>query len=117
MEKRFTALRTIGYVYKGLAWAVLILGGIPALLSLLIGIAGGTRAPGLLGPFGGPALGAIGAALIFAVTVLMFVGLYGAGEAAFLALAVEENTRATAAAVQELVRAQSQAIRATAPGG
>lgn len=103
LEKKFTVLRVIGTIYKVLAWIVLILGILAALAILAAGIWGEAR---LVRPYGiiprpyaplmsiaGGLFGALGIAV---GAVFYFLFLYAAGEAIFLILAIEENTRATA---------------------
>ncbi len=100
MQKRFTALRLIGTIYK-------VLGAIVALLTLLVflslcalpftlGARGALRPGPAFVPAVGPAESlAVGlAALLYGgVTALT---LFGLGEGVDLLLAIEENTRATA---------------------
>jgi hypothetical protein len=96
MEKRFTALRVIGTVFKVLAWISLIGGILGAVLALIAGITMGSQdnllGLDLAGPLGGIAM--FIAVLIGAI--FNFLALYAAGEAIYLALAIEENTRRTA---------------------
>ena len=102
MEKKFTALRVIGTVFKILAWISLLLGILGAILALVTGFAVGGQ-DDLLGlglGLGGPvaAIAMFIAALI--VAIFYFLTLYSVGEAIYLALAIEENTRRTAYIVQ-----------------
>ena len=101
MEKKFTALRVIGTVFKVLAWISLLVGILAAVLGLVAGISLGGQDSflglGLAGPLGGIAM--FIAALI--VAIFNFLGLYAVGEAVYLALAIEENTRRTAYIVQQ----------------
>ncbi len=106
MEKRYRALRTIGTIYKVLAAIVAAI----TLLSILglcatsilggVGQAAFSRGSGFGGLFGG-VLGA----LIFSVVGIIYGGavsltLYAVGEGIDLLLALEENTRLTAMALQ-----------------
>ena len=106
MEKRYRALRTIGTIYKVLAAIVAVI----TLLSILglcatsilggVGQAAFSRGSGVGGLFGG-VLGA----LIFSVVGIIYGGavaltLYAVGEGIDLLLALEENTRLTAMALQ-----------------
>ena len=107
MEKRFRALRIVGSVLKIIAWIVLILGVLGGLVAIVAGMAGGlaggyrnSPAPNNMFP-GVPGLGGVVGGLFFALAsvvsgLLSFLFLYGAGEAVYLALAIEENTRETA---------------------
>jgi hypothetical protein len=104
MEKRFRALRVIATIYKIVAWIVLICGVLFALIFFATAMlaASGRDLPGLLiGSLGGVVVVAIGALLYAAV---LFLVLYGAGEAVFLALAIEENTRESALLMRNLPR-------------
>ena len=103
MEKKFTVLRTIGTVYKVLAWIVLVLGILAALGVLAAGVWGearAVRAPGIFPrsyvPLMGIAGGFLGALGIALGAGFYFLLIYAFGEAIYLALAIEENTRETA---------------------
>jgi hypothetical protein len=103
MEKKFTALRVIGTIFKILAWILLLLGILGAILALVAGFTVGGR-DDLLGlglGLGGPvaAIAAFIATLI--VSIFYFLSLYSLGEAIYLGLAIEENTRRTAYIVQQ----------------
>lgn len=106
VPKRFGVLRFIAIVLKVIAWivlALLILGGIAAALSNFTNI---VQTDALLNvPTIGPMLGLLGAGgggivagiLLALVGLIYFVVWYAAAEAILLNLAVEENTRLTAA--------------------
>jgi len=103
LDKKFTVLRIIGTVYKVLAWIVLALGILAALGFLAAGIWGEARAvstPGVFPrsyvPLMGIAGGIVGALGIVLGAGFYFLFLYAFGEAIYLALAIEENTRETA---------------------
>ncbi len=110
MEKRYTALRIIGTIYK-------VLGGIVGVLTILVALGicaasvlGGaamgnlgrefSRNAGVTGLFGG----ALGGLVIGVVAIVygggLAVTLYAVGEGVYLLLALEENTRATVALLQ-----------------
>jgi hypothetical protein len=97
MEQRYTALRTIGSVYK-------VLGIIAGAVTLLTVLGIGSFLGGFLG---GGFLGIL-VMLIFGGGIALT--LYATGEGMFLLLALEENTRVTATALQRqldiLARAQ-----------
>lgn len=103
MEKKFTALRVIATVFKILAWISLLLGVLGAILALVAGftVSGQDDLLGLGLGLGGPlaAIAMFIAALI--VAIFYFLSLYSIGEAIYLALAIEENTRRTAYIVQQ----------------
>lgn len=102
VPKRFGVLRFFGTLLKVVAWIVLILS---ILLAIGAALAGGTLVgmlpdlgdnaamAGALGT-GGGILAGIG---VLIVGLLYFLVLYVSGESLHLQLAVEENTRLTAA--------------------
>jgi hypothetical protein len=106
MDRRFRVLRIIATIYKISAWVVLIVASLVALGTLGVTAIGtffpgsDPNAPGIgpfiLGTFG---LGAVG---IFLAGLLYFLFLYGIGEAIFLALAIEENTRESTMLLREV---------------
>jgi hypothetical protein len=110
MEKRYAALRTIGTVYKvlgGIAGVVTVLLVIGACLTSILGGATADRLSRQLGTDVG--LGGLFGGVLGGVLLSLFVVLYGggvaltlfaAGEGIYLLLALEENTRATAMALQ-----------------
>lgn len=101
MEKKFTALRVIGTVFKILAWISLLLGILAAILALVAGFAAG-GVDDLLGlGLGGPVAAIAGFIAALIVAIFYFLMLYSLGEAIYLALAIEENTRRTAYIVQQ----------------
>jgi len=111
MEKRYRALRIIGTVYK-------ILGAILAVLTILgvIGIciasiAGGAAFDSILNQYGsssgvfGTLGGVLGGFLIGFFVIIygggMAITMYALGEGVYLLLSLEENTRTTAALLQQ----------------
>jgi len=104
MEKRFGALRVIGTILKVLAWIVLASGILGAIGMIITGglFSGGSRLGSLSSQFGGAAVlagllgGVAGAIGLLFVAVVEFLVLYATGDAIYLALAIEENTRETA---------------------
>lgn len=110
MEKRFRILRIIGTIYKVIGWIILILGILLALASCALGALGGAAGgiatgrenilPGLAG--GGVVAGIGGAVIILFLALLYFLAIYAFGEAIYLALAVEENTRETVMLLRDL---------------
>lgn len=98
MEQSYPALRTIGNIYKLLGS---IVGAITALA--VIGLCASGLASGrdtVFGPFGGILGGLIGSLLVTLYGGGIALTLYAAGEGMFLLIALEENTRATALALQ-----------------
>jgi hypothetical protein len=111
MEKRYAALRVIGTIYKilggivGVTTILLVLGicatsllGGAAMDSLGRELGGDTGFAGLLSGFLG---GLIAAVLAIIYGGGLAVTLYAAGEGVYLLLALEENTRATVALLQQ----------------
>jgi uncharacterized membrane protein len=101
MDRRFTALRIIGTLFKILAWISLILGLVAAIGMLVVGfMLGGQQGPlglQLNGPLAGIAMFVV--ALI--ITIIGFLSLYAIGEFVYLGLSIEENTRRTAYLAQQ----------------
>lgn len=111
MEKKYSALRIIGTIYK-------VLGGIAGVITILVAISlcatsvlGGAAMDRLGQGFGqsGGALGIFSGlfgGLLLSVVAIIYGGgiaitLFAAGEGVFLLLAMEENTRATVALLKE----------------
>lgn len=85
MNPRFPMLRLAGTIYRVLGWILVIIG----VLALVVGVIGGIISRPLLAGVGagvGLLLSGIGAVII--------------GEGVAVALAIEENTRAAAEALQ-----------------
>lgn len=109
MEKRYRALRIISTLYKILGAIVLVIAVLSAIGLCLAGVLGGTALQGLSNDLGsnGAAMGFLGSAfggIIVGLASLIGGGLSGLslfamGEGISLAIAVEENTRATAIAL------------------
>ncbi|MDQ3472361.1 MAG: hypothetical protein M3447_01360 [Acidobacteriota bacterium] len=97
MEKRFRALRTIATVYKILGCLILIFGVLISLLLFASGLLGGAAATprDLSGALGGGIAGMFLAVGVLLYALALFLILYGAGEAIYLGIAIEENTRET----------------------
>ncbi len=101
MDRRFTALRVIGTIFKILAWVVLILGLLGAVALLIVGF----TLSGLEGPLGLDLGGTLTGLAMFGVAAILaivgFLALYAVGESAYLLLDIEENTRRTAYILQQ----------------
>jgi hypothetical protein len=104
VPKRFGVLRFFGTLLKVLAWIVLLI----AVLGAIVAVIASTALPGLQDTLGGlipgvdigllGAAGGIAAGIgLILFGVIYFLLLYVAGENIHLQLAVEENTRLTAA--------------------
>jgi len=114
MEKRYTALRVIGTIYKVIGLLV----GALTILSVLgicaASVLGGAAMEQLSQQFGdgsgGGLAGRLFGGLLLSLAALIYGGglsvtLYAFGEGVYLFLAIEENTRATT----ELLRSQIRA--------
>ena len=101
MDRRFTALRVIGTVFKILAWISLILGVITAIGMLIVGVTLSGQ-EGLLGLELGSSLAGIALfVVLLIIAVFGFLTLYAIGESVYLFLSIEENTRRTAYLAQQ----------------
>jgi len=101
MEKRFRILRVLASLYKILAWVFLVVGILGAIAAVAAGVLSGSVLGETLDELTGGAvaglLGGIAAGVgLLLAAVLQFVVLYAAGEAIYVALAIEENTREAA---------------------
>jgi len=99
---KFKVLRTIGTLWKIIAWMVLAVGILAAFGVLATSILGGASFRQYMSPQGnlpwGPwAFGALGGVVGFVATIvatiIQFLIIYGVGELIYLLLAIEENTR------------------------
>ena len=101
MERRFTALRIIATVLKILAWIALLFGILAAIGSLVLGFS----LTGQEGLFGIDLAGPLGAVAMFIAVIIVaifnFLLLYAAGEAIYVFLSIEENTRRAAYILQQ----------------
>ena len=119
MERKFAALRTSGTIYK-------VLGIIAGVITLLViaafcatSVLGGAvlgdvgRQLGSSSNYGGLLSGVFGGVLGSLVAVIygggFAVSLYALGEGVYLLIALEENTRATSAALQAIVKKPAEA--------
>lgn len=111
VPQRFGVLRLIGTLLKVVAWIVLV-GSI--LLALTAGLVG-PIARQFMGDAGlqaellslGGAGGLIAGVLLMVTGIVLFLALYAAGENIFLQLAIEENTRMSAALLLRAAEAQA----------
>lgn len=119
VPKRFDFLRFISALLKVFAWIVLILSILGAISTALFS----SQLGGLLGDqvgdygwlFGG--VGAImSAVFVIFFGFLYFALLFALGESISLNLAVEENTRMTAALLLKMQQDSQVDVRATYPG-
>lgn len=104
VPKRFGVLRVMGTLLKVLAWIFLILAilgaiglGLTAMNGdLLVNLLGGAIPADVLSTLG-PAGGIVAGVVVLIAGLLYFLIIYAAGESLHLQLALEENTRLTAA--------------------
>lgn len=95
VPKRFGMLRFVGNLLKVLAWIFLVI-CILAAIALAIGF--GTDFAGALIPSGWELISGIGGGIaLLLVGLIYFLTFYALGESLMVQLAVEENTRLTAA--------------------
>ena len=101
MSRQFTALRIVGTILKILGWVVLIVGILAAIAALVFGFALTDQfgIPGI--DVGGPLSGIAGFVVAVLAAIINFLVFYAAGEAVYLFLCIEENTRRTAYFVQQ----------------
>lgn len=107
MEKKFKVLRIVAFVWKVVAWVILVfsvLGGCGALVATLMAgnqLARQSAALGL-GTLGGAVGGVVMALGAILLGVFYFISLYAVAEMIDVVLALEENTRATAEYLKNL---------------
>jgi len=125
VPKRFGVLRVMGTLLKVIAWIVLIvaiLGAIGLGLAstngdLLTNLLGPALPPGVLANLG-PAGGILAGIALLIGGLIYFLIIYAAGESLHLQLALEENTRLTAALLLRMHQESHQSDpRATYGGG
>ncbi len=110
MEKRYSALRTIGSIFRVVGYIILVLTILGALAVCGISVISGTAIESASQQFGlntsgTGILGGIFGGLIAAIAVILYggmiaLGLVAFGELTYLLIAVEENTRRTAMIVE-----------------
>ncbi len=115
MSRQFTALRVVGTILKIVAWLFLIVGVLAAIGALVFGFALNERIgiPGI--DFGGPLAGIAGFVVAVIIAVVDFLLFYAMGEAVYLFLCIEENTRRTAYFVQQQYAPPAPAYAPPAP--
>jgi hypothetical protein len=101
MGGQFTALRVVGTILKILGWLALILGLLVAIGALVAGFTLSNEL-GITGlDLGGPLAGIATFVVGVVVAIINFLFFYAAGEAIYLFLSIEENTRRAAYFVQQ----------------
>jgi hypothetical protein len=101
MDRRFTALRIIGTVFKVLAWISLISGLLGAIGMLILGFTLTGQQSLLHIDLGGPLAGIALFVVSLILAIFGFLVLYAIGESVYLFLSIEESTRRTAYLVQQ----------------
>jgi hypothetical protein len=107
MGKKFRILRIVAFIWKVVAWIILVLsvlGGCGILVTLLMAGNQFSRQANLLGwgmP-GGAAGGIVIALIAILVGLFYFISLYAVAEMIDVVLALEENTRATVEQLKNL---------------
>jgi hypothetical protein len=115
MDRRFTALRIIGTIFKILAWISLIFGLLGAAGALIAGLSLSGQ-DSLLGlDLGGPLAGVAMFFVALIVAIFNFLALYAVGEAIYLFLSVEENTRRMAYFAQQQYTSYQSSYPAAPP--
>lgn len=109
MDRRFTALRVIGTVFKILAWITLIFGLLGAISMLVFGFTLSSQQGPLGLTLGGPLAGIALFLVTLILTVVSFLTLYAIGESVYLFLTIEENTRRSAYILQQQYTSSYQA--------
>lgn len=119
VPKRFGVLRLVGWILKILAWIVLV---VAILFAIIAGVASGGGGLQLLGDLIPPdsamgvllssvAGGIIAGLVVLLIGVLYFLLLYASGESIHLQIALEENTRLTAALLLRMHQESQQESR------
>lgn len=120
VPKRFDFLRFISALLKVFAWIVLILSILGAISSALFSTQMGSLLGQQVGDYGW-LFGGVGAILSAIFVLFMgfiyFAMLFALGESIALNLAVEENTRMTAALLLKMQQDSQVDVRSTYPGG
>jgi hypothetical protein len=119
VPKRFGVLRIVGWVLKVFAWIVLVLSILFAILTAIASGGSGLQLLGDLLPATNPlatllsstAGGVMAGLIVLLGGVLYFLLLYAAGESFHLQLALEENTRLTAALLLRMHQESQQENR------
>lgn len=109
MDRRFMALRIVGTIFKILAWITLVVGLLVAAFMLVAGFALSDQIGLLSLDVGGPLAGITGFIVALITAVVNFLLLYAVGEAVYVFLSIEENTRRTAYVMQQQLVVQQSA--------
>jgi hypothetical protein len=107
MEKKYTILRVIATLYK-IAGVLIALGTVLMVVITIIGGAASSSTLRQYGVDGGPLFAVIGAIFVFISGSLGALGIYAIGEALYLLIGLEENTRFTAILLRDRFYPQPQ---------
>ena len=108
MEKKYTVLRVIATLYK-IAGVLVALGTILFVILEIVGAAASNQIMNEFGFGGGPVFAFLGIVVTFLTGGLTALGIYAVGEALYLLIGLEENTRFTAILLRDRFYPQSQA--------
>ena len=109
MEKKFRILRIVAFIWKIVAWVILVISALGGCGSLVMTMMAGnqisrqTSALGL-GMLGGTVGGITIAVVVILVGLFYFISLYAVAEMIDVALALEENTRATSEQLKNIAK-------------
>jgi len=109
VEKKYKILRIVAFVWKIVAWVILVISVLGGCASLVMTLMAGnqlsrqTSALGL-GMLGGTVGGITIAVVAILVGLFYFISLYAVAEMIDVALALEENTRATSEQLKNIAK-------------
>ena len=110
MEKKFKILRIVAFVWKIIAWVILVISVLGGCGCLVMGLAMGDQLARTAREFGvasmtGTALSGAVAGIALGVSgILTFIPIYAFAEIIDVMLALEENTRATAEQLKNIAK-------------
>ena len=104
MSKRFRVLRFVAFLYKLIAWIVVIAAAFAAIVLVIVGALQGRAGAAspllapipIVGQVSGLLMGLVSGLFILIVGLIQFVFIYAVNEVIHLALAIEDNTRKSA---------------------
>jgi hypothetical protein len=110
MAKKFRILRIVAFLWKIVAWVILVISVLGGCGTIVMLATAGNQLARQSSVFGlGMLGGAVGGVVIAVIAILVglfyFISLYAVAEMIDVALAVEENTRATVEQLKQLAKA------------
>lgn len=121
VPRRFGVLRFIGTLLKVIAWIVLILSILGAIGMVVgssqLGAIITNSNPALRGLFATPAGAIVTGVVVLLIGLIDFLVLYASGERIHMYLAIEENTRLTAALLLRMHQDSQQDARPSYASG